>query len=51
MPKLVDLKSALDQPCHGVIILDLDSCCLELGGTEEWISGGVVSMVDVTASF
>ena len=38
------------------MILDLDSSlgdcfCLELGGMEEWSSGGVVSMVDVTASF
>ena len=36
--------------------LDLDSflgsCfCLELGGVGEWTSGGVVSMVDVTAGF
>ena len=38
------------------MILDLDSSlggyfCLELGGMEEWTSGGVVSMVDVTTSF
>ena len=39
-----------------VLDLDLDSSfggcfCLELGGVEEWISGGVVSMADVAAGF
>ena len=40
----------------GVMVSELDSSCgrcfcLELGGVEEWNSGGVVSMVDGTSDF